>query len=115
MTVSVISRLRLEALIPRDDAPAVRQALRHQGWDWTESCVHGGWTGRRYTRFWLMIHSDQLETVRTVITQAAPPRQVWYQPRHAWAIDAWLHPTPITLQGAILTWWPVTMPAPASS
>ena len=100
--------MRLEILVPHEDARAVRQTLTKMGRDWTEQHkVQGGWSGHRYWRLWLMIPESALDRVVAAVRIAAPPRELTYHPHHGWAIDAWLHPTTVTLQGAVCTWWPV--------
>ncbi len=107
--------VRLEILIPHEDARSVRTVLSSLEREWTEQHrVHGGWSGHRYWRLWLMLPEDQLHDVIDSVQKASPPRQVWYHPRHGWATDAWLHPTTITLTGAVFTWWPVTTTAQSS-
>ncbi len=106
------ANVRLEILIPHEDARAVRRVLRAERLEWTEQQrVHGGWSGHRYWRLWLMIGEHQLDGVIDAVQKVSPPRQVWYHPRHGWAIDVWLHPTTVTLSGAVFTWWPVTTTA----
>ncbi len=109
------ANLRLEILIPHEDAKAVRRVLVDQQREWTEQQrVHGGWSGHRYWRIWLMIPAAHLDNVMSAVRKVSPPRQVWYHPRHGWAIDVWLHPTTVTLSGAVFTWWPVTTTAHSS-
>lgn len=101
--------IRIEALVPQENSVAVRKMLQQNAWDWTESSAKGGWSGHHYTRFWLMVPETDRNAVIQAIHHAAPPRTALYHPRHSWDLAAWLHPTHVTIQGAVITWWPVTM------
>ena len=101
--------IRIEALVLQENCNAVRHILRHNGWEWTESPATGGWSGHRYTRFWLMVPETDRDAIIQTIHDAAPSRMALYHPRQSWDLATWFHPTHITIQGAVITWWPVTM------
>ena len=98
---------QLTALIPHHDIAAVRRVLRQTAWDWTEQRVRGGRTGLRFWHLSLILPESDRYRAAALLRQTSPSRSVWYRPRHGWAIDSWLHPTPVTLQGAVIAGWPV--------
>ena len=96
------------ALVPRRDTRAVVRALRQQTWAFTRQTARSGWANAPLTVFWILCEDALVETLTALLHAASPSRTTWYRSPHAWHADAWLHPTPVTWQGAVVSIWPLT-------
>ncbi len=95
----------LWALVPSHDVSAVQRALRQTHQEFTLQKAHGGWFHSPYTVFWIMVELSMVHSIAQLIHDTSPPRTVPYRSTHGWHTDVWLHPTHITLQGAVTASW----------
>ena len=96
------------ALVPRRDTRAVARALRQQAWPFTRQTARSGWANAPLTIFWILCEDTRVESLTALLHAASPSRTTWYRSPHAWHADAWLHPIPVTWQGAVVSIWPLT-------
>lgn len=93
--------------VPRSDARQVRRALIQHGFAFTHHAVRSGHWDRPWTQFWLVTDTESVPLLIDLLRRLSPPRTVRYHSPHGWHTDAWLHPTTVTLQGALCTTWAV--------
>lgn len=93
--------------VPRSDARSVRRALIQHGFAFTHHAVRSGRWDRPWTQFWLITAAESVPLLIDLLRRLSPPRTVRYHSPHGWHTDAWLHPTTVTLQGALCTTWAV--------
>lgn len=93
--------------VPRADARRVRQALIQHDFAFTCHTVRSGHWDRPWVQFWLITAAESVPLLTALLRRLSPPRTVRYHSPHGWHTDAWLHPTTVTLQGALCTTWAV--------